>query len=212
MRLGKFAPDNCAALHEAPGGGDLVPLGGEVERRGQLVICAAGDGHHRLRENGELHRTGGDGGVQIGGLGIAVVNDYVLTGREAVCLAEVPENKGGVLRGGVHGLAAEILKAAYLKAAVGDEVQNAAGVERDYLNSAAGLVIERRRGVCGQGGDIGRAVYQRRRDAARVRLDAEIIIERGFAVLRGIHKVCHAEAGGSVENHDVYGEVIARAL
>ena len=71
----------------------------------------------RIAVNGELHRTGGDGGVQIGGLGIAVVNDYVLTGREAVCLAEVPENKGGVLRGGVHGLAAEILKAAYLKAA-----------------------------------------------------------------------------------------------
>ena len=208
MLIGKRLAHDDAALHEAAGRGDLVPLGGQVERDGEGGVGRAGDRDHRLRQHGDVHLAGGERRVELRRLGIGVVDGDVRADGQAIFLAQVLEDERRVLHGDADVLAAQVGKGRDALRAVGHDVEHAARVEREHLHGAVGLVVERGGGVRRQGGDVGRAVDERGGGVARVGLDGEVVAQRGRAGLAVGHELGHAEAGRAVERDDVDGQVL----
>ena len=198
VSLSKLLAHHHAALHQRALTENGVPFRRQVQHHLQLVVGAAGNGHHRLGQHRQCHLTGRHSGPQVGRLSIGVVHRHVDTGLVAQGL----ENKGGVLGRSVHRLSLQIGQRADTLAAVGHHVQHAQRIQGQHLHGAAGLVVHHAGGVGGQGRNVHAAADKGGGNVAGVGLHGNVVVQGCFALGGLADKLGHAEAGGAVERHD----------
>ena len=213
MCLGKGGTHHDTTLCQCGGfaeGG--APRGCQVKCGCQLVVGRSGNRHHRLRQDGDVHFPGGKHGAQFGRLCIGVVDCDVLARLQSVLPAQGSEDKGGILRGAVDRFALQILKRGHADALAGDHIQHTQRIDCQHLHRARLLGIQIRGGVCGQSGNVYRAVEQSGQDIGGVAFYTEGVFQRRCPLGGLLHQLGHAEAGGAGQNGDIDIQIFVNCL